>query len=180
MNTLAEGKVSPQEAEELLRAVGEESGQKLAVRRTLGFLISTLFIVVGFVLPWTHLPSMGLVPGGAYQAGYHVGAIGWIILVLGVLPTLLMCFPALDRHVQLAYLRLLFAGCGLALVSPRILALVAFVINLVVTPMGWQAREARPGIGIVLVLLGFAAQLFVAVAQSGFMRRREPKNAPTP
>jgi hypothetical protein len=184
LNTLAAGKVTPLEAEELLKAVGEKGSQKPAARWTVGFLISTLLIVIGFVLPWAHFShvGIGLLSGEGYegyQAGYHQGAVGWIVLTLGVLPAILMCIPALDRHVQLIHLRLILAGCGFALVCPWILNLVEFAINAIAAPLMYrQLSEARPGIGIVLLLLGFAAQILSAAIQSGLLRRKAPKAAP--
>jgi len=180
LNTLAAGKVSPQEAEELLKAAGARSPrvERPAARWTMGFIAGTLLVVLGFALPWVYIDSAKL------QAGYHQGALGWIILSAGVIPAILMCIPALDRHVQLAYLRLILAGCGIALISPRIPEIASWLIGLylglvfgggdeyMIVVFGLGNGFARSGPGIFMVLLGFAVQFVSAAIQSGILRPR--------
>ena len=142
LKMVADGKVSPDEASELLAALGQPSTPADRLPMSVGTLVSLIagvMIATGFVLPWAHLGR------GAYQAGHHIGFLGWLILVLGLLPAFLACVPALDRHLRQGVLRLLLACTGLA-----------FVVSLAVRV---GAGRSASGVGLVIVALGFGVQV---------------------
>jgi hypothetical protein len=155
LRLLREGKISAEEASQLLEALGDATpGDMLPMTKGLRTsIVGGILIVVGFMLPWAHV-KMGGVEG--YQAGYHVGVLGWLILVLGVLPAVLACIPALDTHVRQALLRLLLACTGVAFAMPMVLQALA--------------AETLPGVGLFLVLAGFGLQLLTALTGSGVLR----------
>ena len=162
LSMVADGKVSPEEASELLGALGQPDAagdRSPASIATLTHLVGAVMIATGFVLPWVFV-QIGPVHG--YQAGHNVGALGWVVLSLGVLPAVLACIPALDRHLGQGMLRLLLAATGLA-----------FAISLAVPIV---ARGERPGIGLLLVLLGFGVQIPSALLDAGLLRR-SPRRA---
>jgi len=152
LDMLADDTISSEEAAELLNALGEQNipADQLPLSASLlaGFW-GGFIVAVGFMLPWGHV-RIGPVEG--YQAGYHVGLLGWCIVVLGVLPALFACIPAFDRVVRQGLLRLLLSGVGLA-----------FVLSLCATVM---AKGRLPGVGLWVVSLGFAVQIVGGFAQS--------------
>jgi len=122
------------------------------VRSRFSGLLGCLAVVVGFMLPWVYV-RMGEMRG--YQAGHHVGFLGWAILVLGLVPAVLASIPALDKVLRQGLLRLILSGTGIAFA-------VSLMINI----------GDNMGAGIVLVLLGFVAQLLSAIGDSGLARHR--------
>ena len=151
---LREGKVSGEEAAELLKALGTRRGpaDKLPMAPSIrGAVGGAVLVVIGFMLPWFHVKVA--MPFGqgikGYQAGYHVGFLGWLILILGVLPAILACIPALEKHMRLGLLRMVIACIG-----------GAFVLTMLL--------RSPKGIGLWITAVGFAFQLVTAFAQSGF------------
>jgi hypothetical protein len=156
LKMVADEKVSPEEASELLAALGQPRtpGDRLPLSGgTLASLSAGVLIAAGFVLPWVPV-RVGDMHG--YQAGHHVGFLGWLVLVLGLLPAVLACIPALDRYLRQGMLRLLLACTGLAFAGS--------VAVRVVTAGG------LPGIGLLLVLVGFGLQLVSALLDTGLLR----------
>lgn len=136
---LTGGKLTPEQASELLRALGPTASSMR--RETIGLVVrvaGALLVAAGFMLPWLRL-HIG--QARAWKTGYDVGAIGWVILVLGVLPAVVSMVPAIDRTVRAGFLRLLLSAVALA-----------FAVGLLVQ-FGDHAGE-----GLVLVLLGVSAQ----------------------
>jgi len=171
LNMLAEGKVSAQEAEELLKAAGAKDSRagKPVAQKTWWSFGGALLVALGFALPWFREG------GAAFQvlAGYEMGALGWGVFVLGLLPALLLCIPVLEKHVLMARLRLLLASCGLALIA----YFLVLGVEGLMAPAG--SGEPKPGIGLFLVLLGFGAQFIAAAIQSGLLRRSAPVAQPS-
>ena len=164
LKMVADGKVSPEEASELLRALGQSDapgGGSPANMVTLAHLVGGVMVAAGFVLPWVFV-RIG--PATGYQAGPNVGALGWVILSLGMLPALLACIPSLDRHVGQGLLRLLLTATGLAFA----LAIAAPI----------AARGEIPGAGLLLVLLGFGVQVPGTLLATVFPRRGHPQETP--
>jgi len=159
LDMLGDGGISSEEAAELLDALGDRQprGDELPLRLGPVFaLIGGLAVVVGFVLPWGHVRIGGI---EGYQAGYHVGFHGWLLLLLGVVPAMLACIPVLDRVIRQGMLRLVIASVGLVLAGS--LGVSAF------------ARGGAPGIGMWIVSLGFAVQIVGGLAQSRIPVRAE-------
>ncbi len=157
MRMLAEGRLSSEEAAQLIEALGGAGtpGDRLPLSGpALASLAAGIAIALGFVLPWARVRIGGM---QGYQAGTDVGFLGWLILLLGLLPALLACVPALDACLRQAMLRLLLACTGLA-----------FAVSLAARLFG--GRNV-PGIGLILILLGFGVQFFSALAGMGLLRR---------
>jgi hypothetical protein len=156
LKMLSEGKLTTTEATALLDAAGDsltnQPDRGMFSSGTLASIIGALLISIGFVLPWVSIHIENI---RGYQTGYQVGALGWVILTLGVIPAILACIPALDRHLRQPLLRLLFAalGGGFAL---------AIAIN---------AAEHQGETGIHIVLVGFIIQLISALAVLARARR---------
>jgi hypothetical protein len=161
LDMLGQGAITSADAAELLDALGERRrpGDALPVEPGLiSVLVGALAVTAGFVLPWGHV-RMGNMTG--YQAGYHVGLLGWLILVLGLVPAILACIPALNNVVRQGLLRLVIASPGPVLSGALVIR--AF------------ALRGLPGIGLWLVVLGFAVQIIGGLAQSRAGARRSEK-----
>ena len=157
LRMLADGKVSADEASALLDALGAPGtpGDRLPLSGgTIASLVAGVMIAAGFVLPWVRVNIAGM---RGYQAGHHVGFLGWLILSLGLLPAVLACIPALDRFLRQGMLRLLLACTGLA-----------FAGSLAVRVL---AGRSFPHVGLVIVLLGFGVQLLSALMDTGALHR---------
>jgi len=154
LQMVADGKVSAEDAEQLLKAVGHDRrpGDGLPVGRSeMASIAGAMAVVVGFMLPWAHVRT-GLIRG--YQAGHNSGFLGCFILALGLLPALLVCIPALDRHLRQGMLRFVVSATG-----------VAFVFSLLV--------RGPNGIGLWVCLAGFAVQILSALRQSGMWQQAQ-------
>ncbi|KPK61135.1 MAG: hypothetical protein AMK73_07980, partial [Planctomycetes bacterium SM23_32] len=152
LKMLADGRITAGEAAELLDALG--AGERRAVARGAAMsILGAVLVVVGFMLPWAHVEVAGV---EGYQAGHHVGFLGWLVLSLGVLPAVLACVPALDTLVRQGLLRMLLACVG-----------VAFVACLLANPI---IKGVLPGIGLVAVLGGFGVHLLSALAEAGILQ----------
>ena len=176
LQMVADGKVSAEEAEQLLEAVGDDRrpGDRLPVGRSeLATIAGAMAVIVGFMLPWAYVSIGGTLPSAAlqgignmpwpasrhvlhraYQAGHHVGFLGYLILALGLLPALLVCLPALDRHLRQGMLRFVVAATG-----------GAFVVSLV--------ARCPQGIGLWVCLVGFGVQILSALRQAGMWQQAQ-------
>ncbi len=153
MQMLREGKITAEEAQELLAALPAPylppADQVPVPRTVLASIIGGIMVAVGFVLPWAFIRMpMGHMQGQmqGHQSGYHVGAIGWLILAIGLLPAILATIPALDTGLRQGMLRAVLSATGLALT----------LAMLVKSPGG-------PGLWVCLG--GFLVQLLSAVVQ---------------
>ena len=163
LRMLAEGKITSAQANDLLKALGgpAPAGDSLPISPgTIITLLGGLVIVVGFMLPWVSVRLEGfmgssMMRGNAYQAGHHVGFLGWLILSLGLAPAILAAIPALDKALRQGLLRLILSATG-----------IAFAVSVMMNAGG------NMRIGIVLVFVGFVAQLLSAIGDSGLLRTR--------
>jgi hypothetical protein len=153
LDMLRDGKVSGEQAADLLKALGPKAGAADRLPLTtsvIGAVAGAILIVVGFMLPWRYVRVPMPFGGGmdGYQAGYNIGYVGWIVLVAGILPALLVCIPSLDKHLRHGMLRMVIACLG-----------GAFVIVMLLSSL--------KGIGLWVAAIGFALQLVTAFQQAG-------------
>lgn len=172
LDMLREGKISGDQASELLAAIGPSAVPADRLPLTTAVVASVagaVLVVIGFMLPWAYVRlggpmaevaemfGRGLLPfsgmGGKpqiarlYLSGQHVGYVGWIVLVAGVLPAFFVCIPALDKHLRQGVLGIVIGSIG-----------GAFVLSMLV--------RSPLGIGLWVAGAGFALQLSSAVRQA--------------
>ncbi|UCG47207.1 MAG: hypothetical protein JSU94_17155 [Phycisphaerales bacterium] len=149
LQMVEERKVTAEEAAELLDAMGKSSalrGQEKFSRVDLVTLGGVGLVVLGFFLPWVYLNpgriSGVVVPAGSYQAGHHIGAIGWAVLIGGLLSAVPVFVTPKSMLYKISMLQILVTLIGLCL-----------VISILVRAGG------HSGAGLVFCVLGFAAGL---------------------
>jgi len=154
LEMLGQGKVSAREAADLLEAVREKvPADRLPLSGgVVTSLLGGLEIAIGWTMPWRYVPVEG---GLAYESGFHVRPHGWLVLLLGVLPAVLACIPALDHHLRQSMLRLFLALIGMVLT----LSLISLI-----------AAGGVPEVGLLLCLLGFGTQVLGALKESGIVQ----------
>jgi len=163
LKMLADGKVSAAEASALLDACGDPATPADARppdRLTKLSIIGNFIVLVGFMLPWSVVRIRSAVMGldvTGFQTGRDAGFLGWLVLTIAVLPTILACLPSLDRHVRQAMLRLCLSAAGALIVATLGVQILIFA-------------KAIPGIGLFTVLAGFLIQITASVRASGFFR----------
>lgn len=169
LDMLARDKISAAEATELLDAIGREDTPADRLPLTSGIIASLaggVVIVTGWVMPWSYMPLQMLMryPGmdvmeeaTVYFAGYHLGLHGWLIPILGVVPAILACIPALDVHLRQGMLRLFMALIG-----------TAFTVAL----LSMSLRQGAPSVGPIMSLFGFIIQVTGALSESRLIRSR--------
>jgi hypothetical protein len=106
-----EGKITSQEASELLEALGRSSamrGQDTFSRLDMMTLAGIGLVVLGFFLPWVYIriDLPGLLGTSGYQAGYHTGAIGWAVLIIAILAVLPVFITPKDYLYKMSLLQL--------------------------------------------------------------------------
>lgn len=156
LDMVRSGKITESEGVALLDAVDRKSsGQPKATRRSgnTGLIVGTLLCVIGFVMPWAHVHMMGI---HGYQAGHQVGAIGWIILLLALVPVALVCIPPLGAAVNSALARVIASAIGGILAGGLLISLLS--------------RRGDPGIGLFATVAGFIV-LFVSGLRARSSRR---------
>ena len=134
------GKLSAQEAGELLRSLGiQPSADTRPVREgTLASMLGAIVVTIGFILPWT-----------ADRIGADGGIFAWVILLLGILPAVLACVPAWDPLIRQAMLRTLLSAVGIIFTG----AIAVYA--------GGDMR-----VGIPIVLIGFIVEFTSGTAES--------------
>ncbi len=169
LDMLARDKISAAEATELLDALGREETPADRLPLTSGIIASLaggVVIVIGWVMPCSYMPLPMLVryshvdvmeEATVYFAGYHLGLHGWLILVLGVVPAILACIPALDIHLRQSMLRLFMALIG-----------AAFTVAL----LSMSLRQGAPSVGPIMSLFGFIIQVTGALNESRLIKAR--------
>lgn len=158
LRMVEEGKITAEEGCELLDAMGRSNallGQDKFSRIDIAMLCGVALVVLGFFLPWAHL-RMQQMPGSfsrvsAYQAGYHVGALGWTVFIIAILSAVPVFVTPKDFLYKISMLQIFLTLIGLVLV----------VINLV------RAAD-HLGVGLIFCLIGF----LVAVGASGVKMRK--------
>lgn len=140
-----EGKISSQEASELLDALGRSSamrGQDTFSRLDIMTLVGIGLVVLGFFLPWVfiRIDMPGLLgKGSAYQAGSHSGAVGWAVLVISILAALPLFITPKEYLYKMSLLQMFLWVLG-----------GVITISLLV-----QAVQARFGPGLFVCLAGY-------------------------
>ncbi|MHC4336315.1 MAG: SHOCT-like domain-containing protein [Planctomycetota bacterium] len=91
LRMVEQGKISSAESTELLDALGRANalrGQDRFSRVDITMLVGVALVVLGFFLPWAYVPTEDPAlfdsRASAYQAGYHVGAIGWAVFIITI------------------------------------------------------------------------------------------------
>lgn len=153
------GKITEDEGAALLDAVERKVAERHAMSRTgdAGLIVGTLLCVFGFVLPWNYVRDVMGMSTSAYQAGYHVGAIGWLILLTGSVPALIACIPAASKAIDVLLLRVIVAGAGGALTGGLLVCVFS--------------QRGDPGIGLFAVLAGS-----IVLLVSGLRARRAERD----
>ena len=117
LNMVEEGKISTSEASELLEALGRSSamrGQDAFSRLDMISLVGIGLVVLGFFLPWVYIriDMPGLLGTSGYQAGYHTGAIGWAVLIIGILAALPVFITPKDYLYKMSMLQIFLLILG--------------------------------------------------------------------
>jgi len=174
LRMVEDGKISADEGSELLDAMGRSNAlraQEKFSRLDMAMLVGAALVVLGFFLPWVYIrmprvpviptPSFGaqvptprpLMPrflGNAslYQTGPNIGAIGWIIFIIGILAAMPVFVTPKDFLYKISMLQIFLILIGLVLV---ISILVRAGHNL--------------GAGLVICLAGFVTELCASAAK---------------
>jgi len=151
LKMVEEGKIKTEEGAELLDAMGRSSalrGQGAFSRLDFAMLCGVALVILGFFLPWAYitLPGLGvsgtLGRGSAYQAGYHVGAIGWGVLVIAVVSAIPIFVTPKDLLYKISMLQVFLTLVGGVL-----------VVSVLVRVGG------HLGVGLIFCLAGFVVEL---------------------
>jgi len=147
-----DGKIGADEGAELLDAMGRSTalqGQDKFSRLDIAMLCGVALVVLGFFLPWAYIrmPNVSGMPGifgqlSAYQAGYHVGALGWAVLIIGLVSAVPIFITPKDFLYKISMLQIFLILVGLVLV-------VSVLVR----------AGSHLGVGLILCLVGFAVEL---------------------
>lgn len=157
LDMLGQSKISAAQAAELMDAVGQRAAPADRLPITGGIitsLIGGMVVVIGWAMPW----SAGLMLTGemVYHPGFESGLTGWLVVVLGVVPAILACMPALDNYIRQGMLRLFLSFIGVALAASL---------------LSMSVLKGQPSPAISLCVLGFGVQVAGALKESGLIRR---------
>ena len=106
-----DGKISTEEGAELLDALGKSTAlraQDKLSRLDILVMAGSVIVFFGFLLPWTNFRN----PHYNYQAGYNYGAIGWVVVVIAVVATILIFFTPKDMLYKISMLQIFFLLLG--------------------------------------------------------------------
>jgi hypothetical protein len=151
LKMVEDGKISSEEGAELLDAMGRSNalrGQGAFSRLDFAMLCGVALVILGFFLPWAYitLPGLGasgtFSGGSAYQAGYHVGAIGWAVLVIAVVSAIPIFVTPKDLLYKISMLQVFLTLVGGVL-----------VVSVLVRVGG------HLGVGLIFCLAGFIVEL---------------------
>ena len=150
-----EGKISPDEAKELLDAMGKSSalrGEEKFSRMDILTLAGVGLVVLGFFLPWNYfrLPNMSsnFFDPDFYHAGYNIGAVGWTIFIMAVASAVPVFVTPRNLLYKISMLQIFLTIIGLVL-----------VISVLV-----QAGD-HLGAGLVICLAGFITAFIASIAK---------------
>lgn len=140
-----EGKITSQEASELLEALGRSNamrGQDTFSRLDMMTLVGIGLVVLGFFLPWVHIriDMPGFLGTSGYQAGYHAGPVGWAVIIIAILAALPVFITPKDYLYKLSMLQIFLLILGVAITISLILQAAQ------VSHMGW---------GLLVCLAGY-------------------------
>lgn len=155
LRMVEDGKISANEGRELLDAMGKSSalrGEEKFSRVDILMLVGVALVVLGFFLPWAYI-RMARVPGpfgrvSGYQAGYHTGALGWAIFIIGIASAIPVFVTPRNLLYKISMMQIFLTLIGSILV---VSVLVGAVDNL--------------GSGLLFCLIGFIVAFFASVAK---------------
>jgi len=178
LRMVEDAKISAEEGSDLLDAMGRSSAlraQEKFSRLDIVMLVGAALVILGFFLPWVYIrmPKMlnssisqapmsksfshqvprPFVPGflgnaSVYQTGPNVGAIGWVIFIIGILSAVPVFITPKDFLYKISMLQIFLILIGLVLV---ISVLVRAGSNL--------------GAGLIFCLAGFIVELFASAVK---------------
>jgi hypothetical protein len=119
-----QGKITTEESTELLDALGRANalrGQDRFSPADITVLVGVGLVVLGFFLPWANVrievPSLfGERVSSGYQAGYHVGAIGWAVFIIAILSAAPVFVTPRDYLYKVSMLQIFLTLIGTVLV----------------------------------------------------------------
>jgi len=155
LKMVEQGKISSEESTELLDALGRANALRGQDRFSPGdttMLVGVALVVLGFFLPWAYVrievPALFGSRASAYQAGYHVGAIGWAVFIIAILSAVPVFITPRDHLYKVSMLQIFLTLIGTVL-----------VISLLI-----QAAN-HLGAGLVICLAGFIVGIIGSAAK---------------
>ena len=159
LRMIEDGKITTDEGSDLLEAMGRSSalrGQDTFSRLDIAILIGVALVFMGFFMPWVHIrnaPKLQGMPdifaqGSMYQAGYHVGALGWTIFVIALLSAVPVFLTPKSLLYKISILHLFLTLIGLLLAFSTLLR-----------------TGSSMGAGIVICTVGFTIELIASGAK---------------
>lgn len=155
LRMVEDNKISAEEGSELLDAMGRADafmGQDKFSRLDIVMLCGVALVVLGFFLPWAHVSMQSKLRTvwqfSGYQAGYHAGAIGWAVFIIGVLSAIPVFVTPKNFLYKISMMQIYLTLVGLVLV---VSVLVRAGNNL--------------GVGLIFCLAGFMVELVASGAK---------------
>ncbi len=149
------GKITSQEGAELLDAMGKSSAlraQDAFSRPDIVLLVGVGLVVLGFFLPWVRVRFDALVGifgrSTACQYGYHVGAVGWAVLIMAIASAIPIFITPSRYLYKISMLQVFLAILGLMIVASLLIS-----------------AGDKLQVGLVLCALGFAVEIAAAAAK---------------
>jgi len=149
------GKITSQEGAELLDAMGKSSAlraQDAFSRPDIVLLVGVGLVVLGFFLPWVRVRFDALVGifgrSTACQYGYHVGAVGWAVLIMAIASAIPIFITPSRYLYKISMLQVFLAILGLMIVASLLIS-----------------AGDKLQVGLVLCALGFAVEMAAAAAK---------------
>ncbi|HEX41193.1 MAG TPA: hypothetical protein ENN81_03940, partial [Phycisphaerales bacterium] len=146
------GKITSQEGAELLDAMGKSSAlraQDAFSRPDIVLLVGVGLVVLGFFLPWVRVRFDALVGifgrSTACQYGYHVGAVGWAVLIMAIASAIPIFITPSRYLYKISMLQVFLAILGLMIVASLLIS-----------------AGDKLQVGLVLCALGFAVEMAAA------------------
>lgn len=155
LRMVEDGKIGAEEASGLLDAMGRADafmGQDKFSRLDIVMLAGVALVVLGFFLPWAYI-KMQQMPGplgqvSGYQAGYHLKAIGWAVLIVGIASAIPVFVTPKDYLYKISMMQIFLNLIGTVIV-------VSLLIQI----------ENRVGVGLIMCLVGFIVGIFAAAVK---------------
>jgi len=143
-----DGKISTEEGAELLDALGKSTAfraQDKLSRLDIVVMVGAVIVFLGFLLPWTRIGNIG------YQAGYHVGAIGWAVIIIAVMATIPIFVTPKNMLYKISMMQIFLLLLGFVL-----------VVVLLIQTMN-TSRSFCPGLFVCLA--GYILMFIASVAK---------------
>lgn len=159
LQMIEDGKITSEEGSDLLEAMGRSSamrGQDTFSRLDIAILIGVALVFMGFFMPWVHIRNMPkarampdiFAQGSMYQAGYHVGALGWTIFVIALVSAVPVFLTPKSLLYKISILHLFLTLIGLLLAFSTLMR-----------------TGSSMGSGIVVCTVGFTIELIASGAK---------------